>query len=83
MIVHNEDIADVIAEIPEGHHHIRTTITLKDGNQWTFQEAAIAGIVRAYVNVKTHPTTRRVVLRTEQPSNTKPGYAEWQLMEER
>lgn len=82
MIIHNEDIRELIAEIPEGHRHLRTTIFLQDGTEMTFQEATIANLVRAYITIKTHPTTKKVVLKGKQLSERKEGYAEWQLVEE-
>jgi hypothetical protein len=82
MIIHNEDIKELIAEIPEGHKHLRTTIVLQDGTEMTFQEATIANLVRAYITVKTHPTVRKVVLKGKSLSERKYGYAEWQLVEE-
>jgi hypothetical protein len=62
MIVRNEDIREVITEIPEGHKHIRTTLVFKDGTEQTFQEATMANLVRAYIEVKTHPTKTKVHL---------------------
>ena len=82
MIIRNEDIRRVIAEVPEGHRHLRTTLELADGTELVFQEAAIANIVRAYIGVKTHPRARRVVLKGERLEERKEGYAEWQLLEE-
>ncbi len=82
MIVRNEDIRQVIAEIPEGHRHLRTTVVLADGSELVFQEAAVANIVRAYVRVKTHPTATRVALKGKWLPERKEGYAEWQLVEE-
>ena len=82
MIVRNEDIKELIAEIPEGHKHLRTTIIFKDGSELTFQEAAIANLVRAYIAVKTHPSVTRVRLKGRNLSERKEGYAEWQLLEE-
>ncbi len=82
MIVHNEDIKELIAEIPEGHKHLRTTIVLKDGTDFIFQEATIANLVRAYISVKTHPAKKKVVLRGKKLGERKDGYAEWQLVEE-
>lgn len=81
MIIRNEDIKTLIAEIPEGHKHLRTTIVLQDGTELVFQEAAIANLVRAYINIKTHPTINKIVLKGERLSERKEGYAEWQLME--
>ncbi|MDO8281584.1 MAG: hypothetical protein Q7U10_03000 [Thermodesulfovibrionia bacterium] len=82
MIVRNEDIQEIIAEIPEGHRHIRTTVKFKDGIEYTFQEAAIAGIVRAFIEIKTHPTRKKIHLVNRHLLERKDGYAEWQLVEE-
>ena len=81
-VVRNEDVARVVAEIPQGHRHLRTTVTLADGTSITFQEATIAAIVRAYVAVKTGPLRSRVVLEGRRVEKRKAGYAEWQLLEE-
>jgi len=82
MIIHNEDIKGITAEIPEGHKHLRTTIVLQDGTEFVFQEAAIANLVRAYITVKTHPAKKKVILKGRSLSERKDGYAEWQLVEE-
>lgn len=82
MNISNEDIREVVAEIPEGHQHLRTRIVLHDGTELTFQEAAMANIVRAYIIVKTHPQTTAVKLTGRRLSRKKAGYAEWQLTEE-
>jgi hypothetical protein len=81
MIIHNEDIRELIAEVPEGHRHIRTTILFQDGTEWILQEATIANLVRAYITVKTHPTMTRVRLVGQRLVRAKEGYAEWQLLE--
>ena len=81
MIVMNEDVVEMIAEIPEGHKHIRTTIKFQDGKEMIFQEATIANIVRAYVSIKTHPVTSRVKMKNRKLDERKEGYAEWQLIE--
>jgi hypothetical protein len=83
MIIKNEDIREVVMEVPEGHSHLRTTIFLKDGSELVLQEAAIANIVRAYISVKTHPLKTGVRLKAEKLLKKKEGYAEWQLLEER
>lgn len=82
MIIRNEEIKELIAEIPEGHKHLRTTIILEDGTEVTFQEATIANLVRAYIIVKTHPSVSRVRLKGSNLRERKEGYAEWQLLEE-
>ena len=81
MIAKNEDVVELIAEIPEGHKHIRTTLKFQDGNELTLQEAAVANIVRAYVSIKTHPVTSRVVMKSRKLEERKEGYAAWQLIE--
>jgi hypothetical protein len=81
MVFRNEDISWVVTEIPEGHKHLRTTIALKDGGKVTFQEATVAGIVRSYIDVKTHPLCSRVALTAAKVEERKEGYAEWQLLE--
>ena len=35
-IIRNEDVQKVVVEIPENHKHIRTTIVLYDGTEFTF-----------------------------------------------
>lgn len=82
MILRNEDIKELIVEIPEGHKHLRTTIILRDGTELIFQEATIANLVRAYTTVKTHPTIKKVNLKGKKIAERKDGYAEWQLLEE-
>jgi hypothetical protein len=82
MIIHNDDIKELIAEIPEGHRHLRITTLLRDGTELVFHEASIANLVRAYITVKTHPGITRVVLKGKRLSKRKEGYAEWQLVEE-
>ncbi len=83
MIIHNEDIKELIAEIPEGHRHLRTTVVLQDGAEFVFQEAAIANLVRAYITVKTHPTIKKVILKGKRIADSKEDFAEWQMVEER
>ena len=82
MIIANEEVKKLIAEIPEGHKHLRTTIELHDGRSYTFQEATIANLVRAYITVKTHPQRTTVRLLGGKLHVRKEGYAEWQLVEE-
>jgi hypothetical protein len=82
MTLRNEDVTRVEAEIPRGHRHLRTRLTLADGSSITFQEATIAAMVRAYLLVKTDPVRERVVLTGRRLEERKDGYAEWQLLEE-
>ena len=82
MNITNEDVQEIIAEVPEGHKHLRTTIILKNGRNMTFQEATIANLVRAYIDVKTDPVMTRVRFRGSKIEHRKEGFAEWQLVEE-
>ena len=81
MIIANEEVKELIAEIPEGHKHMRTTIALHDGRSFTFHEATIANLVRAYITIKTHPQRAEVRLIGRKLDDSKEGYAEWQLVE--
>lgn len=82
MNIKNEDIKEILVEVPDGHRHVRTRISLQDGTEFIFQEAAMANIVRAFITVKTHPEKSSVRLRGRKTEQRKPGYAEWQLIEE-
>lgn len=82
MIIHNEDIKELIIEVPDGHKHLRTRLVLQDGSELVFQEATVANLVRAYITVKTHPVINRIVLKGQRIKERKEGYAEWQLLEE-
>jgi len=77
-----EEVTEVSVEIPEGHLHLRTTVRLADGSSFTFQEATVAAMARAYLAVKTDPLRTRVVLKGRRVPERKRGYAEWQLLEE-
>ncbi len=82
MIIANEDVKELIAGIPEGHKHLRATITLHNGASFTFQEATMANLVRAYITIKTHPQKQTVRMSGRKLADCKEGYAEWQLLEE-
>jgi allophanate hydrolase subunit 2 len=82
MDIANEEVKELITEIPEGHKHLRTTIVLQNGTSFTFQEATIANLVRAYIAVKTHPRQAGVRLTGRKLDERKEGYAAWQLLEE-
>ncbi len=81
MIIANEEIKELLAEIPEGHKHLRTTILLHDGCEFIFQEATIANLVRAYLTIKTHPQKTGIKLVGKRLSDKKDGFADWQLVE--
>jgi hypothetical protein len=81
MNIRNEDILGLVVEVPEGHRHIRTTLTLRDGTELTLQEAAVSNLLRAFVTVKTHPVRSRVVMKAVRADDRKEGFAKWQLLE--
>ncbi len=81
LVLRNEDVTGIVAEIPDGHRHLRTTLRLADGTSITLQEATVAAIVRAYVTVKTDPLASRVALEGQKVAERKAGYASWQLLE--
>ncbi len=78
----NEAVKRVIAFIPPGHQHVRVIIELED-QIIVLHEAAVAGIVRAYVNTVLHPSRRAIELTARRltKAERKPGYADWQLIE--
>lgn len=82
MDIRNEDIREMRIEVPEGHKHLRTTLSLQDGSELVLQEATVANLVRAYVTVKTHPQKSSILLKGTALSDKKPGFADWQLIEE-
>ncbi len=81
-VYRNEDVKRIIAFIPRGHMHVRVLIEFKD-QVIVLQEASIAGILRAYINVHTHPYNKAVELVSKRvPKEArKVGYAEYQLLE--
>ena len=78
----NDSVRRVIAFIPPGHQHLRLVIELSD-QIIILHEAAVAGIVRAYIDVVTHPSRKAVELAARRltKAERKPGYADWQLVE--
>lgn len=81
-ILRNEDVTQLVVEVPAGHRHLRTTLRLADGSSITLQEATVAAMLRAYISVKTDPVKERVALSGRHVDERKEGYAVWQLMEE-
>ena len=81
MNIRNEDVAELRMEVTDGHTHLRTTLTLTNGTEITLQEATVAGMVRAYVSIKTHPKTTGIVMKGAKVQGAKKGYADWQLLE--
>ena len=82
MDITNEEVREVVVEIPEGHRHVRTKIVLADGTEIVFREATMANVTRAFITVKTDPVKLSVKLAGRKLAERKAGYAEWQLIEE-
>ncbi len=80
MVFRNSDVKKIVAFVPRGHRHIRLYIEV-NGMKIILQEATVAAIVRAYVNIKTHPTRQAYELVSQRLMQRKEGYAEYQLME--
>jgi len=83
-ILANADIREIVVAPPEGHRHLRATLTLHSGEAIVLQEATLANLVRAYVEIKTHPQRQgvRLVGRELAEGEKKKGFAVWQLLEE-
>lgn len=79
-IYRNEDVHRVLAFIPPNHRHIRLAIEFRD-QIIVVSEAVVAAIVRAYIDIATHPTRKAVELTQTLASERKPGYAKNQLVE--
>ena len=84
LVLANADIKEIELAVPEGHRHLRATLRLQDGSEIILQEATVANLVRAYVDIKTHPvrTGCRLVGRHLEDEERKKGFAVWQLLEE-
>ncbi|MGA1843611.1 MAG: hypothetical protein ACMUIS_03505, partial [bacterium] len=80
-IFSNADIVRIAVGVPDGHRHIRTIIETTEGDAFVLQEATIAGIVRAYTLVTTHPQRKAIELKQTPLTERKHGYAEPQWME--
>lgn len=81
-VYRNSDVVRIVGLIPEGHSHIRVIIEFND-QVIVLQEATVAAITRAYINIKTHPSKKAVELVGSKLSRSsrKAGYAEHQLIE--
>lgn len=77
----NAQVTRIIVGIPDGHKHLRTVIETSSGEQFLFQEATIANLVRAYTIVKTHPQKKALELELKRLEDKKTHYAEYQLVE--
>ncbi|WP_276813833.1 hypothetical protein, partial [Desulfurococcus amylolyticus] len=63
------------------HRHVRLILKLSD-QIIILQEATVAAIVRAYLNIALHPTRKYIRLVKRCLSDLKQGFAKTQLMEE-
>lgn len=79
-VYRNEDVKRVIAFIPRGHKHVRVAVETAD-SLFVFQEATVDAVVRAYVDVVTHPTKRATELALAELEERKEGYARHQHLE--
>jgi len=81
-VYRNEDVKRIVAFILPGHRHLRLLIELED-QIIVLQEASVAAVVRAYIDVVTHPSRRAVEMISKHMSSDdrKPGYTEFQLIE--
>jgi len=79
-VYRNEDVKRVVAFVPRGHKHVRVLIELADA-AIVLQEATVAGIVRAYIDVTLHPSRRAVELVSRRLEERKSGFAKHQLVE--
>lgn len=78
----NELVKRVLAFIPPEHMHVRLVIEFCD-QTIILNESIIAGIVRAYIDITTHPQRKalELIVKPLDPSEKKHGYAKWQLIE--
>jgi len=79
-VYRNRDVKRIIIGAPAGHLHIRARLEFSDDEVLVLQEATIASIVRAFVNVKMHPK-RHVIELKSQKVEGKAGYAKYQLLD--
>ncbi len=83
LLIRNEDVLRVLAGVPRGHKHLRFVLFLRDGTCIVLHEATVAALVRAYVDIVTHPCRRGVELCQVRLGRglRKEGFAEFQLVE--
>lgn len=82
MKYRNCDIERIVAIIPTGHRHLRMIVEFPD-QVIVLNEAAVAAIVRAYIDIITHPqrSSLELVVKRFRPEEIKPTYSECQLIE--
>ena len=81
LLLRNREVLRVLVGVPEGHQHLRARIETAAGDVITLQEATLAALARAYLQITTHPTLQAVELRAEAVAARKDGFAEYQLLD--
>lgn len=81
LLLRNREVLRVLVGVPDGHQHLRARIETAAGDVITLQEATVAALARAYLQITTHPTLQAVELRAEAVDARKDGFAEFQLMD--
>ncbi len=81
LLLRNRSVQRVVVGVPEGHAHVRARIETATGDVITLQEATLAALCRAFVDVSTHPRRHAVELISAPVTDGKAGFAQWQLLE--
>ena len=81
LLLRNRSVHRLVVGVPEGHTHVRARIETSSGDVITLQEATLAALCRAYVDVTTHPQKQAVELVSSALTDGKDGFAQWQLLE--
>jgi len=81
-VYRNSDVQKIVAFIPPCHRHLRLVIVTKD-QVIVLHEATVAAIVRAYIDIITHPIKKAVEYAQVKlgKNSKKQGYAKDQLIE--
>ncbi len=81
LLLRNREVLRVLVGVPDGHQHLRARVETAAGDVITLQEATLAALARAYLQITTHPTLQAVELRAEAVATRKDGFAEFQLLD--
>ncbi len=81
LLLRNREVLRVLVGVPDGHQHLRARVETAAGDVITLQEATLAALARAYLQITTHPTLQAVELRAEAVASRKDGFAEFQLLD--
>lgn len=81
LLLRNREVLRVLVGVPDGQEHLRARIETAAGDVITLQEATIAALARAYLQITTHPTLQAIELRAEAVDTRKTGFAEFQLLD--